>query len=206
LRSSASERDVRFSPTQWTEFAKAVRLDRIPPEEQRDICIAIVGYNSALVENERAANEAEEKKPTRRKVDPRAKGLAALRNFIKFTRGLRQAFYSVQNYLKYEPLVNEAEQLSEKIYKFQELAQRELDKKSPGGRPRLEIRDALVIRLGVIYERLTGEKPKRAVSKNGRIYGRFPKFVYAIFRARGIDERGLPNAIAKAVQHAKNQH
>jgi hypothetical protein len=197
---------VRFSPAQWTEFAKAVRLDRIPPKEQRDICIAIVGYNSALVENERAANEAEEKKPTRRQVDPRAKGLAALRNFTKYTRGLRQALYSVQNYLKDELLISEAEQLSERIYKFQKLAQRELDKKSPGGRPRLEIRDALVIRLGVIYERLTREKPKRTVSKNNRIYGRFPKFVYAIFEARGISTVGLPNAIAKAVRYAKNHH
>jgi len=86
------------------------------------------------------------------------------------------------------------------------LAQRELDKKSPGGRPRLEIRDALVIRLGVIYERLTREKPKRTVSKNNRIYGRFPKFVYAIFEARGISTVGLPNAIAKAVRYAKNHH
>ena len=206
MRRASPEPEVVFSPRQWTEIAKAVRLDRIPPKEQREICNAIVAYNFALVENERAADEAEEKKPTRRKVDPRAKGRAALSNFIKYTRGLRLALYSVANYLKTELLMKEADRLSEQIYEFQELAERELDKKSRGGRPALKARDDLVIRLGVISERLIGEKPKGTANKNGRIYGRFPNFAYAIFQARGITTEGLPNAIAKAVRHAKNRH
>jgi hypothetical protein len=206
LRRGFPKPEAVFSPEQWTEIAKAVSPDTIPANEKRAIGDAIIEHLFDCQAIERAADEAEEEKPTRRQVDPRAKGRAALRNFMKYTRGLRQALYSVQNNLKDQLSINEAEQLSEQIYKFQKLAKRELDKKSRGGRPRLEIRDSLVIRLGVIYERLTGEKPKRAVSKNGRIYGRFPKFVYAIFRARGIDESGLPNVIEKAVRHAKNQH
>jgi hypothetical protein len=206
LRSGLPKPEAVFSPHQWAEFAKILSLKTIPFNEKLEICVAIVAYDYARVANERVADEAEEKKPTRRQVDPNARGRAALSNFVKYTRGLRHAFYSVQNHLKHEPLINEAEQLSEQIYKFQKLAKRELDKKSPSGRPRLEIRDALVIRLGVIYERLTGEKPKRTVSKNNRIYGRFPKFVYAIFEARGFSTVGLPNAIAKAVRYAKNQH
>jgi hypothetical protein len=195
-----------FSPDQWAEIAKAVSVKAIPLNEKRAIGDAIIKYHFGCQASERATDEADEKKPTRRQVDPNAKGRAALSNFVKYTRGLRRAFYSVQNYLKNEPLINEAEQLSEQIYKFQKLAKRELDKKSLGGRPRQEIRDDRVIQLGVIYERLTGQKPKGAAIKKGRIYGRFPKFVYAIFRACGIDERGLPNAIAKAVRYAKNQH
>jgi hypothetical protein len=206
LPSASPEPKAVFSPHQWAEIAKAVSLDGIPSNEKLEICTAIAAYDFACTANERAADEAAEKKSTRRKVDPKAKGLAALRNFIQFVRGLRLALYSVQNFLKNEDLTKEAEQLGDDIYKFQESAQRELDEKSLGGRPRQEIRDVLVVRLGVIYERLTGEKPKRTVSKNGQIYGRFPKFVYAIFRARGIAERGLPNAIAKAVRYAKNQH
>jgi hypothetical protein len=205
LCSRSPEPKEVFSPQQWTEFAKAVSLNAIPSNEKREICVAIIAYDFARIANERAADEAEEKS-VRRKVDPRAKGRAALRNFIQFVRGLRLALYSVQNFLKSEGLTKKAEGLSEKIYKFQESARRELDKKSSGGRPAQEIRDVLVIRLGVIYERLTGEKPKRTVSKNGQIYGRFPKFVYAIFQAHAISVVGLPNAIAKAVRYAKNPH
>jgi hypothetical protein len=64
----------------------------------------------------------------------------------------------------------------------------------------------LVIQLGVIYERLTGEKPKRTVNKNGQVGGRFAKFVDTIFQAYGISTVGLANAIAKAVRYAKNLH
>jgi hypothetical protein len=113
--------------------------------------------------------------------------------------------YSVEKYLKSEHSVDEAHQLSEQIYKFQRLAKRELDTRSPGGRPAQTIRDHLVIRLGAIYERLTGDKPKRTV-KNGQVGGRFAKFVYAVFQAYGISTVGLPNAIEKAVRYAKNQH
>jgi hypothetical protein len=206
LHRASPEPERVFSPHQWTEFAKAISLDRISSDEKREICDAIFAYEFDRIAIERAADKAEEKNPIRRKVDPRAKGRAALGNFVKYTRGLRHALYSVQNYLKNEPLIEEAKQLSEQIYDFQKLAKRELDKKSLGGRPALKIRDDLVIQLSAIYERLTGEKPKGAAIKNGRIYGRFPKFVYAIFRAHGIDEGGLRNAIAKAVRYANNQH
>jgi hypothetical protein len=190
-----------FSPDQLAEIAKAVSVDTIPLNEMRAIGHAIIEYHLDCQANERAADEAEEKKKsTRRKVDPKAKGLAALRNFIKYARGLRDALYSVQNYLKNELSINEAEQLTEQIYKFQKSANRELDKKSLGGRPALKIRDDLVIQLGVIYERLTGKKPTRTVS------GPFSKFVYAIFQACRIRTVGLPNAIEKAVEYAKNPH
>jgi hypothetical protein len=191
-----------FPQQQWAEIAKALSLGRIPSDEKQEICDAIFACDLARIENERAADEAEEKsaRSTRRRVDPKAKGRAALSNFVKYTRGLRHALYSVQNYLKNEPLINEAEQLAEQIYKFQESAKRELDKKSRGGRPAQKAKDDLVIRLGVIYERLTGKKPTRTVG------GRFWKFAYAIFQAHGITTAGLPNRIEKAVRYAKNQH
>jgi len=107
---------------------------------------------------------------------------------------------SLQSYLKHEVSINEAEQLIDRIYKFQELAKRELDKKSLGGRPAQKARDDLVIRLGTIYERLTGKKP------TGTVRGLFWKFVYAIFQARGITIVGLPKRIEKAVKYAKHQH
>jgi hypothetical protein len=193
----SQDREVAFSPAQWIEFAKAVGLNRIPPKEQREICNAIVAYDFSRAMNERAADEADDKS-TRRKVDPRAKGLAALKNFIKYVRGLRQALESVEFYLKAEISIKQAGQLREQIYNFQKVAENELNKKSVGGRPQQQIRDHLVIGLGVIYERLTGKKPTRT--------GPFAKFVYAIFRARGISTVNLPNVIEKAVRHAKNQH
>jgi hypothetical protein len=147
LRRTSPEPEVAFSPHQWTEFAKAISLERLSSHGERDICVAIVAYEFARIANERAADEAEEKKPTRRQVDPRAKGRAALSNFIKYTRGLRLALYSVADHLKTELLTNEADRLSEQIYKFQESAESELDKKSRGGRPAQKARDDLVIRL-----------------------------------------------------------
>jgi hypothetical protein len=206
LRSASPDPKAVFSPERWAEIAKAVSADTILLNEKRAIGDAIIEYHFACQANERAADEADKKRPTRRKVDPRAKGRAALRNFIEYTRGLRIALSSVQNYLKHEVSINEAQQLIDRIYKFQELAKRELDEKSRGGRPQQTIRDNLVIQLGVIYERLTGKKPTRTVDRNGRIGGRFWKFVYAIFRAQHIPTDGLPNAIEKAARYAKNQH
>ena len=58
--------------------------------------------------------------------------------------------------------MNEADRLSEQIYKFQKLAERELDKKSLGGRPAQKIRDDMVIRLGVIYERTYRQEAQAA--------------------------------------------
>ena len=78
MRSSAPEPEVSFSPVHWTEFAKAVRLGRIPPKEQQEICIAIVAYDFALVENERAADKAEEKNPLAEKL---IRGQKALPHF-----------------------------------------------------------------------------------------------------------------------------
>jgi hypothetical protein len=111
----------------------------------------------------------------------------------------------MERYLKREGLILEAEQLTERLYKFQKLAQQELDKNSRGGRPAQKIRDDLVIRLGVLYERLTGKKPTRSVDRNGRVGGPFARLVYKIFEAHGISATGLPNAIEKAVRYAKNR-
>ena len=197
MHRAGPEPEAVFSPDQWAAIAKAISLDRIPSSGTREICDAIFAYDLARTDSERATYEASEKS-IRRKVDPRAKGLAALGNFIKYVRGLRLAFYSVQTYLKTENLI--IERLTEQIYKFQKLAQRELDKTSRGGRPGQKIRDDLVIRLGVIYEQLTGKPPTRTVR------GAFWRFVYTIFQAHGISVIGLPNAIAKAVRYAKNQH
>ena len=200
MPSDGPDPSALFPQLQWAEITKVLSLDRISSNGKQGICDGLFAYDLARIAIERAADEAEEKKPIRRQIDPRAKGRAALVNFIKYVRGLRLALNSVANYLKTEISMDEARQLSEQIYKFQKLAKRELGKKSLGGRPQQKIRDDLVIRLGVIYERLTGEKPKSGGARNGRIYGRFRKFVYAIFRAHRIDESGLPNAIAKAVR------
>jgi hypothetical protein len=151
-----------FSPDQWAKITKAISLDRIPFKEKQEICDAIFAYDLARLGNERATDETSGKS-TRRRVDPRAKGRAALSNFIKYLRGLRQAFYSMERYLKREDFILEAEQLTERLYKFQKLVQHELDKNSRGGRPAQKIRDDLVIRLGVLYERLTDKKPTRSV-------------------------------------------
>ena len=67
------------------------------------------------------------------------------------------------------------------------------------------MRDDLVCRLAVIYERLTGKKPTRSVDRNGRLCGPFPRFCYTIFQAQAIAVIGLPNSIAKAVRYAKNR-
>ena len=200
MRRGFPKPEAVFSSNQWAKIAKAVSVKKIPLNEKRAIGDAIIKYHFECQAIERAADEAEEKKPTRRQVDPRAKGRAALRNFVKYTRGLRHALISVQNYLKNEVSINEAEQLTEQIYKFQKSAKHELDKRSLGGRPALKIRDDLVIQLGVIYQRLTGMNPTRTVS------GPFSKFVYAIFQACRIRTVGLPNAIEKAVEYAKNPH
>jgi hypothetical protein len=117
-----------FSPEQWAEFAKAMSLDRIPSSGKREICDAIFYYDVARMYIERDIYEKSESS-TRRKVDPTAKGLAALDNFIKYARGLRHAFDSVEKYLKSEDLIIEGEQLIEQVYKFQKLIQHELDKK-----------------------------------------------------------------------------
>jgi hypothetical protein len=199
------EPNAVFPPDQWAEFAKTISLVRIPANEKREICDAIFEYDLARLSNARAIDE-KSGEPTRRRVDPRAKGRAALGNFIKYTRGLRVALYSVERYLKREDLILEAQQLTEQIFKFQKSAKEELDKKSVGGRPAQKMRDDLVIRLGVIYERLTGKKPTRTVDRNGQVRGPFPRFVYTIFRALRISEIGLPNAIEKAVLYAKNRH
>jgi hypothetical protein len=147
VHSTSPKPEAVFSPAQWAAFTKAISLDRIPCNEKREICDAIFAYELARTANEQAAYEDGENS-TRRQVDPRAKGLTALKHFISYTRGLRLAFNSAQNYLS-ENLKAEAEQLIEQIYKFQKEAQRELDKKSLGGRPGQKNRDDLVIRLAL---------------------------------------------------------
>ena len=200
------EPKIVFSPEQRAEIARSISPHTILPKEWKEICDAIFDYYLARVDIERAIYE-KSKKSTRRKVDPRAKGLAALGNFIKYTRGLRLAFYSVEKYLKHQDLINEADELAERIHKFQKLAQHELDKKSRGGRPAKKIRDDLVVRLAVICKRLIGEKlTGGGVDRNGQPCGRFRLFVYSIFRALEIPVTGLPNAIAKAVPYANNRH
>lgn len=114
---------IESEPDQWAAIAKAISLDRIPSSGKREICDAIFEYDLARTNNERATYEANEKS-VRRKIDPRAKGLAALGNFIKYVRGLKLAFYSVQTYFKTENLITESEQLTEQILRFQKLAQR----------------------------------------------------------------------------------
>jgi hypothetical protein len=198
------EPDRVLSPDTWTELAKILSRDRLPLKEKREICDAIFEYDHARLANERATDEKSEK-ATRRRVDPTAKGRAALSNFIKYVRGLRQAFYSIEQYLKREDLILEAQQLTEQIHKFQKLAQQELDKKTRGGRPWQKIRNDLVIRLGIICKRLIRKKITRGGrDKKGQVRGQFPLFVYTIFRALGICTTGLPNAIAKAVQYVNN--
>jgi hypothetical protein len=198
-----------FSPKQWAEFAKAIWPENgkreIPADEKQEICHAIFDYDRARAELERAIYETNEKS-TRRRIDPRAKGHTALSNFIKYARGFREAFSSVEKYLNGETLITEAQQLAEQIYNFQKKIQQELDKKSIGGRPGKKFRNDLVIRLGAVYERLTGKKPTRIVDREGHVSGPFSQFVYAIFRAHKIPEVGLPNAIATAVEYAKNPH
>ena len=98
MHRAGPEPEAVFSPDQWAAIAKAISLDRIPSSGKREICYAIFAYDLARTENERTTYEASEKS-VRRKVDPTAKGLAALSNFIKYVRGLRLAFYSVQRYL-----------------------------------------------------------------------------------------------------------
>jgi hypothetical protein len=203
VHSASVEPDAVFSPDKWAEIAKAISLDTIPSNEKQEICDALLAYELARTANEKAAYEAGEES-TRRKVDPKAKGLTALKNFISYARGLRDAFNSVQNYLS-ENLKDEAQQLIEQIYTFQKLAQNELDKKSLGGRPGLKNRDDLVVQLGTIYERLTGKKPARTVD-NGKVGGPFVRFVRTIFQAYRIPENGLPKAIEKTARYAKNQH
>jgi hypothetical protein len=194
-----------FLPDQWTEIAKAISLDGIPFNEKKAICDAIFVYNHDRLHIERATDETSAES-TRRRVDPRAKGRAALSNFIKYARGLREALYSVEKYLNRKDLMIKARELAEQIYKFQKLAKHELDKKSVGGRPGQQIRDDLVFRLANIYERLTGEKPRRSVDRKGQVRGPFAQFVYTIFQAQRIRLIGLPNAIEKAVRYAKNRH
>jgi len=200
-----SEPERVFFPEQWAEIARSISLHTIPRKERKAICDAIFDYDLACVDIERAIYEKSENS-TRRQVDPRAKGLAALGNFIKYARGWKLAFHSVEKYLKREDLVIEAQQLAEQVYKFQKLAQHELDKISLGGRPRQKIRDDLVDCLAVIYKRLTGKPPTRSVDRKGQVGGEFARFVYTIFRARRIPGKGLPNAIQNAVLYVKNQH
>jgi hypothetical protein len=190
--------DATFTKEQWAAIAKSIKLDKIPSTRKQEICDALFAFDLARTGIERATYEAHEKS-IRRKVDSKAKGLTALNNFIKYARGLRHAFYSVQWHLKGEGLIVEAEQLTEEVYKFQKLAQRELDRKSRGGRPGKKIRDDLVIRLGAIYKQLTSKPPTRTMN------GAFWRFVDTIFRAHGISVIGLPNVIEKAVRHVKNQ-
>jgi hypothetical protein len=190
------EPEVVLSADQWTAITKAIGLDKTPLGGKRDICAAILAYHHARIANERANDEAGGK-PTRRQVDPRAKGRAALSNFNKYTRGLRHALESVETHLKKHDLISEAERLREGIYKFEKLAKHELDKKSAGGRPQLQMRDELVYRLAIIYFQCTHKMPTRT--------GAFSRFTRAIFRAQGISEVGLSNAMAKAVRAVKNQ-
>jgi hypothetical protein len=117
-----------ISSEQWIAIAKSISCQKIPTKDQNEICNALMAYDLARLNNQRAFDESKGKS-TRRGVDPRAKGRAALLNFIKYTRGLRHAFYCVQKYLSGEELIIEAEQLTEHIYKFQKLAKQELDKK-----------------------------------------------------------------------------
>ena len=198
------EPEVVFSLAQWTAIAKAISLGSpLPLKDKKDICIAILAYDLARLDNEKTASKTS-KKSIRRRVDPRAKGRAALSNFIKYSRGLRHALDTMWAYLKTEELINQAEDLTDKIYAFQKLAQHALDKKGVGGRPDQQIRDNLVCRLAVIYKRLTGRPPTRIVDRNGKVRGEFTQFVYTIFEAQEISTIGLPNAIAKAVGYAKN--
>ena len=203
MHKAGPEPQAVFSSARWTEIAKTISLGSIPYKEKQEICDAIWQHHLASLRNAQVTDETSGKS-TRRRVDPRAKGRAALSNFVKYTRGLRHALDSVESYLKSNDLINEAEELIGRTHKFQKLAQRELDKKSAGGRPGQQIRDELVFRLGVIYERLTGKKPTRSVDRNGKVCGPFPEFVYTIFEALGVSVIGLPNAIAKAVRDAKN--
>lgn len=192
-----------FSPEQRAEIARSISPHTIPSKEWKAICVALFVHDLARIDIERALYEKNESS-TRRQVDPTAKGLAALKNFIQYARGLRLALYSVEKYLS-KDLVKEGQQLVEQVYKFQKSAQQELDKKSLGGRPAQEIRDDLVNRLGVICKRLIGKTPTRIV-RSGKVGGEFAQFVYAIFRARGMPVKGLPNAIKNAVTYVKNQH
>src|SRR5690242_12191381 len=69
-----------FSPDQWAAIAKAIKLDRIPCNEKREICHAILAYDFDRLNDERA-NDEKSGQSVRRRVDPRAKGRAAFTNF-----------------------------------------------------------------------------------------------------------------------------
>jgi hypothetical protein len=199
------EPEAIFSPDQWTEIAKAISRLEIPAKDQHDICSALMAYHFARVNNERAAEE-DTRKSTRRKVDPRAKGAEALKQFIQYARGLRGAINSVEWFLVKDELIDKAEQLIEDIYQLQQFAEGELKIRSIGGRPTQASREYLVRCLGRIYERLTGEKPGRSRDpETGNPSGPFVRFISTIFDLQKIPLKGIKHVIARVARDAKNR-
>jgi len=193
-----------FSPEQWTAIAKSISLDKISPKEQREICIALMGYEFNRINAQRAFEEGTQTS-TRVRVDPRAKERKALEQFVQYARGLRLALNSVEHYLRKSEWIDRARQLSDEIYEFQRFAEREVKRESVGGRPALADREALVGRLAAIYERITGNPCRRSFNpETGRSGGPCVRFISTILEAKNISTRGLRHVIAKIAQTAKN--
>ena len=189
-----------FSREQWIKIAKSISRNEIPRQEQLEIYNALIAYDFARTSAQRAA-EAGTRRSTRLRVDPRAKGRKVLEQFVQYARGLRGALNSIQPYLKQSEYISKAENLIEDIYYFQRFAEREL---SSGERPRQQPYEVLIHRLGVIYERITGNKPARSVYK-GRLAGPFFRFVSAILEASNIPARGLNRVIENVAKYAQNR-
>ena len=137
------------------------------------------------------------------KIDPKAKGPKALEQFVYYAREFRSAISCIQYFLKQARALDEAERLIEDIYSLQKIAQRELAAKSTS--PALQARKILIQQLGVIYERITGNKPGLSTHpKTKRPGGPLFRFVTKIFELQEIETQGIKHVIAEVARNAKN--
>jgi hypothetical protein len=207
------EPEAVFSDEQWAAIAKSIspkNPKNIPAEEQRDICIALMAYYHSLEDIERTAENEAEKKAAQRskriKIDRKAKGRKALEQFVYYAREFRSAIACIQYLLKEARALDKAERLTEDINCLQQIAQRELSAKSTSDRPASQARKILVHRLGVIYERITGDKPGLSNDSDGRPGGPFFRFVSTIFQFKNIPLKGIKHVISEVAGNAKNPH
>ena len=184
-----------FSSEQRAAIAASIG-QTIPAKEQRDICIALMEYYHSLEDVERTAAKEGTQPSKRLKIDRKAKGRKALEQFIYYARELRAAVNCIQYFLKKANGLDKAERIVEDIYELQQIAQRELEVHSSGGGPAQQARENLVRRLGVIYERFTGDKPGRG--------GPFERFVLRIFQFQKIPSKGIKHVIARVAYTAKS--
>jgi hypothetical protein len=172
-----------FTGGQWAAIAKSIDRPEIPPKAKQEICDALFDF---AIDN----------------IKPEELG-----RFIDHARKFRVEASHIQNFIKDLSWHNKIEKLNEDIYQLQKFVDQALGRrdKPKGGRPRDDARYTLVLRLGIIYESITGKKPGRSENpETGESTGPFVRFVDKIFELQGISRTGLKHVIAEVSRNAKN--